>query len=186
MNFSFLNLLLCCLVNLLACFLLFQRWRQTKQNKSLELLLFGWTTFLLSSYLWCLHFEVEFGITFNMIASAIFAWLLIMFKTQYSPSSIVSKDYMFSPFGIGQWSSGCIVFISAGPLALIISLVSSLIMVTELPMERSNQLVTAAFVFPVIWGGLSFWVCSQQKTYQPFFILAASSVIASLILWLIY
>lgn len=177
---------ICFLVNLLGCYFLFRRWKQTKIEKSAGLLLTGWTLLLLSSYLWCLNFAIEFGLTFGLITITICAWLFIFFDHQKTTPSTYWHAYQFRTYRFTQVIKSFGVFLTAGPLALTSSITWSLIIISWIPMARANQLVTTAFVFPIAWGVLSFWVCAQKHLRSSFSLLLISTVIASSILWLKY
>ncbi len=184
--------LLCSTVNIIACYLLFKRWQQPKQLKSNSLLFSGWLFLFIASYLWSYFYDFEFGLTFNALTSAISAWIFIYFaRTAISHSPRPKKVAIrqvngLNYFSFTEWGMGFITTLSAGPLALIFSLVGTLLLTRGLPISGDNQLVLSAFIFPIVWGLIAFWVCSSPRRLMTFTSLSLSSALAITALWFTY
>ncbi len=105
---------------------------------------------------------IEFGLTYGFFAFYISALLLIFYrqnkKTKKNIKPIRSKKEEIP----SVWWVKILRFICVGPLAGIIAAFVCVGFCRILPIETIDQLVLAAFLYPLIWMGFAFFCCYAQ------------------------
>lgn len=167
-------------VSIFSVWCVFFSWKNV--NKKL-LASAGWLLFLFSIFLWIKILGVEFGFTYSIVVFACIVWLVIAIVTLTSETNKVAirtirpKPYL-NKISIDPKSffpKHALLFVLSVPFAGAASILLSLAIVSCFSWTTLNKVCTAIFVMPIIWGGLSAWICANTK---PWF---SSSVIAGLL-----
>ena len=86
--------------------------------------------------------------------------------------------------GLKAWLRHSGLFLLSVPAAGLITLLLSAALVLALPWSLPAQAAVAIFVYPVLWGGLSAWVCAQERLLKPTLVSAGLLACSGLLLYL--
>ena len=112
----------------------------------------------------------EIGITYAVIIFIFLIWIEValgMGKSRLAGESVQR------PFQKLHWptvSDACrhvMIFLFSIPGAGVIALALSVGAVLHLPWTMTNKFAAAIFLYPVVWGALSAWICAQNKLIKP-------------------
>lgn len=162
---------------------LFAAWRQ-KQSTPL-LVSLGWGALLVSLVTWSRLLGVEFGITYALIALSLVAWLLVGFSLDASRVKLNKQPSL--PL---SWPSLRTLGKHTGLLMLTVVLagaVSAFVgvgVLRVLPMARVDTVIVSILLFPLIWGGLSYWYCAAERLLKPVLVSLGMGALGALAIFL--
>lgn len=137
-----------------AIFLLRRAWSKQASPKLIAIALL----FLLASIALLRQVVgLEFAIAYSFIIFSVLAWVLIALTAEYKAPKAGSLKISSSQ-GSALWPK-LRLFLLAGPVALLASVCWTLLLSRLMPVLAANQMVIAAFLFPVCWASLMAWVC---------------------------
>ncbi|MCW8880570.1 MAG: hypothetical protein OQJ89_15000 [Kangiellaceae bacterium] len=144
----------------------------------------GWL-FIFSSALAFNHTKgIEFGLTYLFLILAIAAWLVMtLINTRTSAPNHFIRPYQNKFVGFGRSLKSSATFVIAGPLAFASSCLVSIFICSYLPMEQTNALVFAGFLFPIVWSLASFWICATSKRLVPTSVVGLSGLLSGLLIF---
>lgn len=174
----------------IAVSMIFGSWQRKKLNKNshewpaVKLITWGgWLTAFACLWGWGQIRGAEFGATYWFIFLALVAWGTIFFNRTVSPENAMNRPYRNQFVSIKKIVKSFATFFLAGPLALVSSCLLTILVSSWLPMERANQLVLAAFIFPVLWALVSFWICATQKRLLPGSAVSLAAIVSGVLLF---
>ena len=120
-----------------------------------------------------------------MIVFICFAWLMVLLtggsgKAAYLPSPRVMQKLSLPT--AATFSSHGAKFLLAVPLSGVCSLLLTVSLIEQLPWTMLNKIAVSIFVFPVLWGAFSSWVCSQYSTVRPLALLGGLCLFSGLLI----
>ncbi|WP_154222030.1 hypothetical protein [Marinicella rhabdoformis] len=121
-------------------------------------------------YLFQKQHGTEFAVFFVLFHVSWLAWIFISrqakVKTEKQPANYVNKGPKGKPF-VYKLS----VFLLAGTLALLASILVSQALAKLLVSQLINQWATTLIVAPLVWGGLVTWLASDRIIYRPILVM---------------
>lgn len=168
--------------------LIFYAWKENKsktpsiKTRSL-VLLGGWASIFISLVGWIQIKGTEFGLAWWCLFVALLAFILILTNATNSKNSIDKRVYENRLVSLKRTGRGFLTFLYAGPIALTASCLLSIISSELLPLQKANSLVLAAFLFPVSWAILSYWICSTDKRLIPVGTTVLSGTLSGLLIF---
>lgn len=129
----------------------------------------GWMLLLLSCWLWTRASNIEFGISYALMAVALCAWALVLFNyelRQQKQSADNGAASLVLPRASTLLRHG-LMFLLAIPLAGLMAAYLSTALVTLLPWQLGNALVLAMLLMPVVWGAGAYWSLADPKLLRP-------------------
>ncbi|MBV1909029.1 MAG: hypothetical protein KUG78_06875 [Kangiellaceae bacterium] len=185
------GLYLSLIISLLSVVLLFVSWNRTKSR---FISTFGWFFFAVSIFIWAKILGSEIGTVYALNFLSVFAWVVTYLKTLNDNNWQISA-ISGTPVNINLPSvsaaishqtliNNFVLFILAVPLAGVASILFSLAAVSLFPLTIVAKIGISIFIFPIIWGGLSFWVCAKTKMPLAYSLVTSIVLISSTILFL--
>lgn len=183
--------LLCLLMSTAGIAFLRLSWRK-ETPKHFVIRMSGWGILLAALISWSFLFGAEFGFVLAFCIPAIIAWIAIALNAETRPSKPTqktSKSERQSKNGntpnasvSGQSSviRKILLFIAAGPWAVVALCLISLSLVHLLPLGRGTQMVFVAFLYPMLLGIASYWICYNNKPLRDAGILFGAAALSSL------
>lgn len=170
--------------------LIFYAWKEKKdKSKSLSIrarslvLLGGWVSIFISLMGWIQIKGIEFGLAWWCLCVALLSFFLVSTNATGTKNSIDKRVYKNRLISLKRTGRGFLTFLYAGPIALAASCLLSIISSELLPIQKANSLVLAAFLFPVTWAILSYWICSTDKRLIPVGTTVLSGTLSGLLIF---
>lgn len=174
-------------LNFIGALLIFVSWRKNKRSKSTDkwkfLRFLGWAIVLFAGAFWSQLKGVEYGVVYWLCSLVFFAWLLITLNSNSSERAQDKRERQFYRLTKDLVSRRVITFLMAGPLSMIAACLVALLLGKLIAAEQANQLVWSAFIFPILWGLLSFWICATSKRLVANLLLWGSSLGSGLLIF---
>lgn len=174
-------------VSLAAAALVYAGWRRSLAWAALC----GWILAPISVPLWSRALGPEIGFVYAVILFICCAWVLVVINRE--PTRTVERSGqrpLHRPFQRLQWAAPqqCLHHGALFVLAVLVSGVSSMLvsvaLVLYLPWTLPLKLAVAIFLYPLLWGALSVWVCAQDKLLQPLVTNLGLCAVSGLLLFL--
>lgn len=170
------------LISIVSVSLIYWSWRE--QGRWLHAFA-GWVLAPVSIFAWSAASGPEFGVTYAVIAFACAAWLLAGSELDVSAGedrfSVRTMQRLSCPSARSVLKNVA-VFVLSVPATGLLSLMLSVVLVVNLPWSLLSRIGTAIILYPILWGVLSAWICSQEKLAKPATIVGGVFLISSLIL----
>lgn len=172
------------LTSVLAVGCIYWAWR--KKGRALVAAL-GWLLASMSMVSWSGIFGPEFGVTYAIIVFVCLVWgvsfkgmeaRLFANKASQRPYQRVSAPDVSILLKHGS------IFLLSVPATGVLTMMLSVAVVLYLPWTLLTKVTVAIFLYPVLWGALSAWICAQQNAARPAVVLAGLFLISSLILFI--
>lgn len=168
----------------LAALLVYCGWRQGRSARAAGA---GWLLALGSLPLWSRALGVEFGVSYAIIVFTCLAWALVFWQRESGPQAAAPELRplrMLQRPALRDGVSHSLRFVLAVPVAGACTMLLSAALVLPLPWSLPLQLAVAIFLYPLLWGALSAWICAQDKLLPATLVNVALAVLSSLILYL--
>ncbi|WDE10245.1 hypothetical protein [Thalassomonas haliotis] len=156
-------IILACSLILSGMLLLWTNWQKKQSSPWAKIV--GWTLVSLATPFWITAYGPEFGITFELIIIALFAWALIVINYDLKPLKALPRSQINAKASSNKKRIGAQV-IAVIVLCPIVSLCLSLAFGSLLPISLPDQLVVEALGFPIIWSLFAIWLCYTKKFWQ--------------------
>lgn len=170
-------------MNLLAMACLARAWRLRKQQKLWPLRVAGGLLCAMALLGWWHVAGLEFGTVYWFGFTALSAWSCVLIMAEYGESNDKTKPYRLQRWKRRQWLRGLGMALAICPLAMIVSIVASLVLVALQPGEIADRWVLAAILQPVIWALVSLWIVSTNHLRLVSFGCATATIFASVSLY---
>ena len=165
-------------------------WRGTQPRARL-LVVIGWVLLVLGMLVWSRAEGAEFGVSFSLALWSLIAWCVIAVGAKYRTAKTANKTpadsntddnaRLLSATGTGQkWFT----FIVAGPLALVTTCLVTVVLARLLPVDIGTQMVSAAFLFPVLWAVAAVYYCASDLNRRNAQILVIAGLLSGAWLFL--
>jgi hypothetical protein len=182
--FILIKTLIALLMSFCAVGCIYWSWRQ----RGNWLLAFaGWLLVIVSMFSWSAVSGPEFGTTYALIAMACAAWLLVLSNRDAAGADSRAAERTLRlvqrPPGISVVKQGARFLLSV-PVAGLLALMLSVALVLYLPWTLLTKIAVAIFLYPVLWGALSAWICAQEKIIKPAMAVGGLFLISSVMLFI--
>ncbi|VUD69208.1 hypothetical protein TDB9533_04574 [Thalassocella blandensis] len=178
--------LLCLLMSTAGIVFLRACWRKSSKIHRLYRIA-AWAMLCLSLVAWSFLFGAEFGLVVALSVPALAAWVSISFGIERKKKQHISGNTSTtSPATSAQIPSKgktwrkFLIFVIAGPLAVVSLCFVTIEFVRFIPAERATQMVIGAFLYPTLLGLASYWVCYNNKPLRDGGILLGASILSAL------
>ncbi|MCP5164869.1 MAG: hypothetical protein H6990_07400 [Pseudomonadales bacterium] len=145
----------------------------------------SWLLIVLSGWIWCLGWGVEFGTVFAClalsVAGGVFLLLNYEVRERKSPRPADTQQLVINP---RTWGRHALLSIIVFPVAGTLSVVGSILLAHEMPWIPVNQMVLAVLLIPVIWGAAAYWACADPLPGRPAIALGVGALLSLACLYL--
>ncbi len=146
----------------------------------------GWMLAGLSLVLWSWALGPEFGVTYATIVFVMLVWVRVGMGMDSPKRSgdVAERPYRaltLAPAPVLLKHSG--IFLLSVPVTGVLTLMLSVALVLHLPWTLLTRGAVAIFLYPVLWGALSAWICTQEKLLKPVLVSLALFLASSLLLF---
>lgn len=159
-------------------------WRQREQR---WLAFAGWLLAVASMFVWSWALGPEFGVSYSVIVFVCLIWLQVGVGVKASGGVGLSSQRpyrnMTLPDARNLRKHATVFFLSV-PVTGVLSLMTTVAMLIHLPWTLLTKLAVSVFVYPLLWGILSSWICTQRSPGRPAIVLISLSMISSILLWI--
>jgi hypothetical protein len=136
------------------------------------------------AFLWSWALGAEIGVCYALGVFACFIWAEIALTAEARKSVATAAQRPFAALE-GPGVRACVkhgtLFLLCVPAAGVIAMMLSVALVLYLPWSLTLKFAVAIFLYPLVWGALSVWICAQNALLKPvlvnFGLLAVSSLI---------
>lgn len=135
----------------------------------------AWLFIICAVYLWSDSVGWEFAVVYTCIVVAVTVTGAVLHNASYHerrPGKERNKKGGNADKQGIRLSSKFLTFLLAGPVALTFSCYFSITVVRMMAIDTSDQMVIAAFLFPVVWALSIFWTVVTQSRLRTFFSMA--------------
>lgn len=170
--------------SLAAVGFIYWSWRQRGMAM---LALAGWLLALTSVVLWSWVLGPQFGVTYAVIIFLCMMWGNVFLGREDPPllSQVSERPYQALAFpNKSIFLKNCALFLLSVPLTGLLALMLSVAFVLYLPWTMLYKVAVAIFLYPVLWGALSGWICAQKNLVKPAVTTAGLFVISGLVLFI--
>lgn len=147
----------------------------------------GWLLALVSMISWSQVLGPEFGVTYAIMVFTCLAWIVVFkgMAARRAESGTTLRPYqrMSVPDMSALLKHGS-VFLLSVPATGMLTMMLSVALVLYLPWSLLTKIAVAIFLYPVLWGAFSTWICAQEKTSRSALTIAGLFLISSLILFI--
>lgn len=170
-------------LSIAAASLIYHSWRA---GKSAWLACAGWLAAFGSAWVWSWAVGPEFGVIYAIIVFVCLVWAAIAFTME---ARNPTRQMIGRPFQRMRWPElqdsrkHGMLFLLAVPAAGVISMLLSVALVLYLPWSMPVKFAVAIFLYPVLWGALSAWICAQVKVVRPVLVSAGLLTVSSVLLF---
>lgn len=171
-------------MSIAAAGLIYYSWQQRRQTWAAAA---GWLLAFGSAFVWPRALGPEFGVTYAIIIFVCLVWVQIAFTIKIKAHS--DNQSVRRPLQDLSWPGmhNCIkhgmLFLLSVPAAAVIALMLSVALVLYLPWTMPVKFAVAIFLYPVLWGALSAWICAQDKLVKPALASVVLLAVSSLLLF---
>lgn len=169
-------------ISIAGASLVFYSWRH--RGKALAAAA-GWLLAMASVYPWSLALGAEIGVTYAIIVFMCLAWILVTATLQPASPGPQARHL----FRALQWPAATTafkhiaLFLLSVPAAGAITMMLTVALVLYLPWAMPLKVAVVIFTYPVLWGGLSAWICAQDKLLKPILASLGLFAVSTLILF---
>lgn len=164
-----------------AAVLVFLGWRRGGRA---WLALTGWLLAFGSILPWSAALGPQIGLCYAIMVFTCLVWTEVAFNMEASRAAVPSAAREFQTLQLPRLRSCSrhgVLFLLAVPGACMATLLLTVALVVPLAWAMPAKVALAIFLFPVLWGAFSVWICAQDHMLKPilasFAILALSSLI---------
>ena len=168
-----LMIVLSLVVSTVAVILIYTSWRK---RSNVLVATAGWLMAFLSVVPWSMALGTEIGVSYAFIVFICLVWLEVSFNMNRAAAEYASAMRSYQPLHWPAMKTSFrhgILFLLSVPAAGVITLMLSGAFVLLMPWSMPLRAAVAVFLYPVLWGALSAWVCTQNKLLKPFLVCAA-------------
>tara|TARA_R110001599_G_scaffold75898_1_gene207887 strand:- start:295 stop:849 length:555 start_codon:yes stop_codon:yes gene_type:complete len=179
-----LNGLIALLLSTAAAGLIYYSWQRRGQLWAATI---GWLLALFSTFVWSRALGPEIGVTYAIFLFICLAWVLAALNKEAArtDSSSTMRPYQAMHWPqIRDYVKHSVLFLLSVPATAAISMMLSVALVLHLPLSMLYKVTIAIFLYPLLWGALSVWVCAQEKLLKPTIACVGLTIIASLALFI--
>jgi len=179
-----LNGFLAVLSGLIGIVILFIFWHRKYPAHGAAIFL-GWVLLAGSSLFWVASAEIEFGIVFSLLMPSLYAWMVILVKSEHKPIAHTHpKRYQFRRVSyIKILRNGGLFFLVIIFLAMSSTFIT-LVFTYSLPIKEVNRMAVGALLMPMVWGGAVVWVLIDGRRIRPILINGISGLFSATYLFL--
>ena len=130
----------------------------------------GWLLALASVFAWSWTLGPEFGVTYAFIVFMFLVWIKVSLGIKRQNRMDQSSQRGYKPLSLPDGSSllkHTTRFSLSVPVAGVLAMMLSVALVLFLPWSMLHKVAAAIFLYPVLWGAVSAWVCAQEKLLKP-------------------
>lgn len=149
-----------------AAGLVFHGWRSSNAAWATA----GWLVALASMFLWSWALGPEIGVCYALGVFACFVWAGIAMTADARKAVAAAAQRPFEAMqrpGLRAWLKHGSIFVLSVPAAGVIAMMLSIAFVLYLPWSLTLKFAVAIFLYPVLWGALSVWICAQDALLKP-------------------
>ncbi|PCJ23367.1 MAG: hypothetical protein COA96_11970 [SAR86 cluster bacterium] len=175
--------------SLASVIVIYWSWRRPGRT---VIALIGWLLALASVIIWIRALGPEFGVTYSTIVFVCLIWLGVILNRLSSQSKEKMQNADQTPLRpyqaltlptlSSQLKHGSLFLLSV-PLSGLLTMMLSVALVLYLPWTMLHKVTAAIFLYPVLWGALSAWICAQKNPLRPALASAGLLVISSFLLF---
>ena len=160
-------------------------YRAWKYSASTPFLLLHLLFLITSLVFWHLAYGPEYGAIYWIAGCGFTALLLTLINGKFRPV-VARRAYRVyrQPQPAAVWLHNLCQFVLAVPLAGVAAASISIGLVSLTGFSRVNEMVLGVFAIPVVWGGMSYWACSQPRLTRAVGGLAISFAVGLAGVWL--
>ena len=141
--------------------------------------LFGWLALALSGVSWMLATGAEFGVTLALLVPSVVAWLLVFANRQRRQGRRRDDPALDKPMRpTTVWSRHLLLFLVVVPFAAVASTLVSVAVSMLLPWQPVNAMLLVVIVMPVLWGGVAYWACADNRLLRPVAAMAMGALVS--------
>lgn len=147
----------------------------------------GWLLAFGSAFVWSLALGPEIGATYAIMVFVCLIWMTVAWTVEM-PKAAGGSDprpvrRMYRP-GARDYARQGAMFLLSVPAAGVVAMMLSVALVLYLPWTMTLKFAVAIFLYPLLWGALSAWVCAQDALVRPALVSLGLFVLASLLLFI--
>lgn len=147
----------------------------------------GWLLALASMIGWSLALGPEFGVTYAIIAFVCLTWIVVFLGTGSRSGEIPGGQRPYQALARPDTSNllkhGALFLLSV-PATGVLTMLLSVAVVIYLPWTMLTKVAVAIFLYPVLWGAISAWICAQGNPTKSAVAIAGLFFISSLLLFI--
>lgn len=169
------------LMSAAAALLVFYSWRQ---GRGAWAAVAGWILAFGSALPWSWTLGAEIGICYAIMVFVCLVWLEVTWNMEPARLRAGAQPRRFQPLHrplARDYLKHGLLFLLSVPVAGILTLMLAAALVLPLAWTMSVKVAVVIFLFPVLWGAYSVWICAQDTLLKPLlasaFVLAASSLL---------
>lgn len=150
-----------------AAALIFNGWRRSDAGWASAA---GWLVALASMFVWAWALGPEIGVCYALGVFACFVWVEIAMTAEARKSVAAAAQRPFAAMqrpGVRAYFKHGSIFLLSVPAAGVIAMMLSVALVLYLPWSLTLKFAVAIFLYPVVWGVLSAWICAQDALLKP-------------------
>lgn len=147
----------------------------------------GWVLAFASIFVWSAALGAEFGVSYAIIIFTCLVWAAVALnmETASAAGQPTLRPLRSLHWPDAQdWRKHGGLFLLSVPVAGIVTMMLSAALVLLLPWSLLHQLTVAIFLYPVLWGVLSAWICAQDKLARPTFACSGLAAVSGLLLFI--
>lgn len=176
--------LIALLLTCAAAALVFFSWRQGKRVWAAAL---GWLLAFASILPWSRALGPEIGICYAIMVFVCLVWAAVVWNMEparagAAPGGQRSFQALHRP-SAREYGKHGLLFLLSVPGAGILALMLTAALVLPLAWTMPVKVALVIFLFPVVWGAFSVWICAQEKLLKPLLASVLVLAVSSLLLF---
>jgi len=147
----------------------------------------GWLLAFGSAFAWVRALGAEFGVSYAIIIFTCLVWAAVALNVEATGAAGQSATRPLQAMhwpGARDWGRHGGLFLLSVPVAGVVALMLSVALVLPLPWSLLHKLTAAIFLYPVLWGALSAWICAQDKLARPALVCLGLAAVSALLLFI--
>lgn len=178
-----LAVLLALVISALAALLVYFSWKTDRQGGAAAA---GWLLAVVSSFVWTRALGPQFGLTYALIVFICLVWAAVAFNMEGRRANEQATQRPWHKLNwpeLQDYAKHGALFLLSVPAAGFTTMMLSVALVLFLPWALPLKLALAIFLYPVLWGALSAWICAQDTLLKPLLANAGLLAISALVLF---
>lgn len=166
-----------------AAALIFHSWRRGQLAWAA---LAGWLAAFASAFTWSRVLGVEFGVVYAIMVFVCLVWVAVALMVE-APKAAAEAPRPFQALRGPAIQDGVkhgLRFLLSVPAAGVLAMMLCVALALYLPWTMPAKFALAIFLYPVLWGALSVWICAQADVLRPALVSLGLFVFSSLLLFL--
>lgn len=175
--------LIAILLSLAAAALVFRSWRRGKLVWAAAL---GWLLAFASILPWSRALGPELGTCYGIMVFVCLVWAAVLWNMEPARADTASRQRNFQALhrpSVREYGKHGLLFLLSVPGAGILALMLTAALVLPLAWTMPVKVAVVIFVFPVVWGAFSVWICAQEKLLKPLLASVLVLAVSSLLLF---